>query len=86
VGDLRFEPQGALTDGSVDGLRSLGALIAGAPMHLAAGGWLWLEHGFDQAPACRALLVAAGFAEIRSVRDLAGLERVSGGCWAAGRG
>lgn len=78
-GDLRFEPRGALTDQSVDGLASVRAIIAGAPAHLAAGGWLWLEHGYDQAAACRALLVDAGFTQVTSERDLAGIERASGG-------
>ncbi|MBX3673351.1 MAG: peptide chain release factor N(5)-glutamine methyltransferase [Burkholderiales bacterium] len=78
-GDLRFEPRAALTDGSGDGLDSLRAVIAGAPAHLAPGGWLLVEHGWDQAPACRDLLAKAGFAEIASIADLAGIARVAGG-------
>lgn len=77
-GDLRFEPVGALTD-HADGLSALRTIVAGAPAHLAPGGWLLLEHGYDQAGAVRALLAAGGFLEVQSWRDLAGIERVSGG-------
>jgi len=77
-GDLRFEPRGALTD-EADGLAALRAIVAGAPDRLAPGGVLWMEHGYDQASAVRALLAARGFVDVRSARDLAGIERVSGG-------
>jgi release factor glutamine methyltransferase len=77
-GDLRFEPVGALTD-HADGLSALRIIIAGACAHLAAGGWLLLEHGYDQAARVRELLAAHGYTEVQSWRDLAGIERVSGG-------
>ena len=77
-GDLRFEPAGALTD-HADGLSALRTIVNGAPAHLAPGGWLLLEHGYDQAEAVRALLDARGFQEVQSWRDLPGIERVSGG-------
>jgi len=77
-GDLRFEPVDALTD-HADGLSDLRTIIAGAIRHLAPGGWLLLEHGYDQAEAVRALLAEAGYLEVQSWRDLAGIERVSGG-------
>jgi release factor glutamine methyltransferase len=79
TGDLRFEPGGALTDGSADGLDSIRAIVAGAPGHLAPGGWLLLEHGFDQSEPVRQLLIAAGFTERASIPDLAGIPRVAGG-------
>jgi release factor glutamine methyltransferase len=79
AGDLRFEPPQALTDGSVDGLGSIRAIVAGAGAHLAPGGWLLLEHGYDQAAACERLLAAAGFVERTSIPDLAGIARVAGG-------
>lgn len=79
-GDLRFEPQAALQDGAADGLGSIRAIIAGASEHLKPGGWLLFEHGYDQAEACRKLLTEAGFTGVFSGRDLAGIERVSGGC------
>ncbi|MEX3985712.1 peptide chain release factor N(5)-glutamine methyltransferase [Paraburkholderia sp. EG287A] len=77
-GDLRFEPRGALTD-EADGLTALRAIVAGALARLAPGGVLWMEHGYDQAAAVRALLESAGFGDVRSERDLAGIERISGG-------
>ena len=77
TGDLRFEPRGALTD-EADGLTALAAIVADAPRWLAPGGVLWMEHGYDQAQAVRALLAARGLADARSARDLAGIERVSG--------
>jgi release factor glutamine methyltransferase len=77
-GDLRFEPIDALTDHG-DGLTALRLLASGAAAHLLPDGWLMLEHGYDQAEAVRALLAANGFEQVQSWRDLAGIERVSGG-------
>jgi release factor glutamine methyltransferase len=77
-GDLRFEPAGALTD-HADGLSALRTIIEGARRRLPAGGWLLLEHGYDQAASVRALLDAGGYTEVQSWRDLGGIERVSGG-------
>jgi len=75
---LGHEPLGALVSGA-DGLDDLRAIITDALPHLRPGGWLLLEHGWDQAAAVRALLQAAGFADVQSRRDLAGIERCSGG-------
>ena len=75
-GDLRFEPMDALTD-HADGLSALRAIVAGAPGFLNQGGWLLMEHGYDQAQAVRALL--QGWNQVQSWRDLAGIERASGG-------
>ncbi len=77
-GDLRFEPIGALTDHG-DGLSALRAIIDGASAHLATGGWLLMEHGYDQAAAVRDLLKHRHFGHVQSWQDLAGIERVSGG-------
>lgn len=77
-GDLRFEPVDALTD-HADGLSDLRTIVDGAVPRLEAGGWLLLEHGYDQAEAVRAMLAARGFGQVQSWRDLAGIERVSGG-------
>lgn len=77
-GDLRFEPRGALTDGA-DGLRDLSVIVAGAVDRLRPGGALWVEHGWDQAAAVRALFNDAGFNQVSSLRDLSGIERISGG-------
>lgn len=77
-GDLRFEPVDALTDHG-DGLAAFRTIIAGARPYLRQGGRLLMEHGYDQAAAVRQLLVQQGYAEVQSWRDLAGIERVSGG-------
>ena len=77
-GDLRFEPAGALSSGH-DGLDAIRCIVAAAPRYLQPGGWLAFEHGYDQAPACRRLLQSAGFTQIFSRPDLAGIERMSGG-------
>jgi release factor glutamine methyltransferase len=78
AGDLRFEPRGALTD-EADGLSAIRAIVAGSGSFLAPGGRLWLEHGYDQAVAVRAILTAAGFTGVQSLCDLAGIERATGG-------
>jgi release factor glutamine methyltransferase len=77
-GDLRFEPRMALTAGN-DGLECIRFIIASASAHLVENGTLLLEHGYNQADACKELLVKAGFCEVFSRRDLAGIMRVSGG-------
>jgi release factor glutamine methyltransferase len=77
---LRHEPLQALASGA-DGLDDIRTIVARAPARLATGGWLLLEHGHDQAAAVRALLQAAGFGYVASRRDLAGIERCSGGVW-----
>lgn len=79
-GDLRFEPPQALAAGP-DGLDDLRIIIGGAPTHLNPGGWLLLEHGYDQEAPVQALLRDAGFADVFTRRDLAGQPRVSGGQW-----
>ncbi|MCX4165833.1 MULTISPECIES: peptide chain release factor N(5)-glutamine methyltransferase [Paraburkholderia] len=76
-GDLRFEPRSALTD-EADGLAAIRTIVAGAPRHLVPGGALWIEHGYDQAAAVRALLTERGFLAASSARDLAGIQRISG--------
>jgi release factor glutamine methyltransferase len=81
-GDLRFEPPQALASGA-DGLHLIRRLIAQAPGYLESGGWLLLEHGWEQAAAVRGLLADANFAALFSARDLAGHERVTGGCISA---
>lgn len=77
---LRHEPEQALTSGK-DGLDAIRKIIQQAPDHVNSGGWLLLEHGHDQADAVRALLANAGFNEVQSRKDLAGIARCSGGQW-----
>jgi release factor glutamine methyltransferase len=79
LGDLRFEPRSALVSAE-EGLADLGRLVTGAPAHLLDGGWLLLEHGFAQADAVRGMLRDAGFGEVSTRRDMAGQERITGGC------
>jgi release factor glutamine methyltransferase len=78
TGDLRFEPPLALACGA-DGLSAIRQIVADAPRHLTPGGYLFLEHGYDQAAALAGLLAAAGFSQIEQHCDLAGIVRVSGG-------
>jgi release factor glutamine methyltransferase len=77
-GDVRFEPAAALASG-VDGLAAIRRIVDGARAHLAPGGTLVVEHGFDQSERVRALFAAAGFAEIVTAKDLAGIPRVVAG-------
>ncbi len=77
-GDARFEPISALVSGH-DGLHDIRHIAAHAPDYLEPGGWLLLEHGYDQAAQVRELLQQAGFDDVFSACDLAGIERVSGG-------
>ena len=77
---LRHEPLQALASGA-DGLDDIRTIVAQAPTHLQPGGWLLLEHGWEQAEAVQALLRSAGFAEVQSRKDLAGIARCSGAQW-----
>lgn len=75
-GDLRFEPATALASG-VDGLDDIRAIAEGACMHLHPGGWLLVEHGWDQGAAIRALFDTAGLAEAFTAQDLEQRDRVT---------
>ncbi len=77
-GDLRFEPSSALASGT-DGLDAIGRIINAATRHLASGGWLLLEHGYDQGERVRLILVQHGFETVQTWRDISGNDRVSGG-------
>lgn len=77
-GDVRFEPSSALVAG-VDGLDDLRVIAAQAPSHLTPGGWLLLEHGYDQADAVQVLLRENGFVEVSSRTDLGGHPRITVG-------
>jgi release factor glutamine methyltransferase len=77
-GDVRFEPSSALVSGT-DGLDDLRLIVSQAPAHLEAGGWLLLEHGYDQGPAVRELLSRHGFEQIQTRRDLGEHERITFG-------
>ena len=77
---LTHEPLHALTAGE-DGLDDIQQIIELAPQHLLPGGWLLLEHGYDQASGVCELLARRGFARVQSRMDLAGIARCSGGQW-----
>lgn len=79
-GDLRFEPLAALVSGN-DGLDDIRIIIQEATHHLNDEGWLLLEHGYDQASDVAQLLADANFSYISHALDLAGIERVTLGCW-----
>ncbi|MEB1529193.1 peptide chain release factor N(5)-glutamine methyltransferase [Xanthomonas sp. WHRI 7945] len=82
-GDLRYEPASALASGA-DGLDDIRQIVAAAPAHLLPGGWLLLEHGWDQGEAVRALLTGAGFDAVATHQDLEARDRVSLGRRPAG--
>lgn len=75
-GDLRFEPPGALASGR-DGLDDIRRIVAVAPQYLAPGGWLLLEHGYDQAGRVADVLRATGLGDVQSRQDIAGIARVT---------
>lgn len=77
-GDLRFEPRAAL-DGGPDGLDAVRHIVTTAKQHLKPGSWLLFEHGHDQGERARLILHKAGYAEIFTAHDLAGIDRVSAG-------
>lgn len=77
-GDLRYEPRAALVGGA-DGLDCIRRIASDARKHLVPGGWLVLEHGFDQGPACVQLLTGLGYTTVSDTDDLAGLARVCKG-------
>jgi release factor glutamine methyltransferase len=74
--DLRYEPAIALK-GGVDGLAAIRRIIAGASDYMRLGGWLAIEHGYDQAESVQALLLAVGFEAVNTRRDLAGVLRTT---------
>lgn len=78
AGDLRFEPRTALTD-EADGLAALRRIVQGAAAHLSSGGWLAVEHGWDQGPAVRRLFEDAGFGDVATLQDAEHRDRMSVG-------
>ncbi len=76
TGDLRFEPIGALR-AAEQGMADLRAIIEGAPGYLRPGGWLMLEHGYDQARDTQALFAANGFISVETLTDMAGHPRLT---------
>lgn len=79
-GDLRFEPASALASGT-DGLDDIRRIVAQARDHLTPGGWLLMEHGWNQGSAVREVLSAAGYRKVFTEQDLEQRDRISGGVW-----
>jgi release factor glutamine methyltransferase len=82
--DLRHEPALALSSGA-DGLDAIRTIVRDAPSRHVAGGWLLLEHGLEQGAAVRALLSAAGYADVSTARDLEQRDRVTLGRYNRGQ-
>ena len=76
LASLQHEPDLALTSGA-DGLEAIREIVAAAPSHLQPGGWLLLEHGWDQGNAVRTLMRSADFTEVSTARDLEDRDRVT---------
>ena len=79
-GDVRFEPPAALSSGE-DGLDDIRFLISHAPGYLKPGGWLMLEHGYEQGDEVMRLLKQEGYSKVVCFHDLQGHERVTAGCF-----
>lgn len=77
---LGYEPLSALV-APAQGLADIQHIIKHAPAYLLPGGWLWLEHGYNQADAVQVLLQQAGFLQVASVKDYGNNWRITGGCW-----
>mgnify|MGYP003134406214 FL=1 len=82
-GDVRFEPASALVSGS-DGLDDLRLIISQAPDWLVEGGWLLVEHGFDQAEAVAQLFHTRGFKAVETRQDYGNRDRMTLGQWSSG--
>lgn len=82
-GDVRFEPASALVSGS-DGLDDLRLIITQAPDWLVEGGWLLVEHGFDQAEAVAQLFHTRGFKAVETRQDYGNRDRMTLGQWSSG--
>ena len=76
--DLRYEPRTALASGK-DGLDAIRVIVRDAPRHLHPGGWLLLEHGWQQGDAVRELMAKAGFVDDATEQDLEHRDRVTSG-------
>ena len=75
---LSHEPIAALV-AEDEGLADIARIAQGAPARLRTGGWLLLEHGWEQAPAVAAILARAGLVDVQTVADIEGRPRCTGG-------
>ncbi|MGR5066607.1 peptide chain release factor N(5)-glutamine methyltransferase [Photobacterium sp. DNB22_13_2] len=79
-GDVRFEPKSALV-AEDHGLADIQVISEQGRQHLRSGGWLLMEHGYEQGVAVREILEALGYQQVSTAQDYAGLDRVTMGCW-----
>jgi release factor glutamine methyltransferase len=79
-GDVRFEPSSALVADDA-GFADLRSIAMGSRSHLYLNGWLLMEHGHQQGCAVRQILTDMGYAQVETIQDLAGLDRITLGCW-----
>ena len=79
-GDLRFEPNSALVAGD-QGMADIRHIVETALNHMLPGGWLMIEHGYQQGERVRSVFVAKGYQQVKTIRDFGGNERVTMGCW-----
>ncbi|AWL11502.1 Peptide chain release factor N(5)-glutamine methyltransferase [Saliniradius amylolyticus] len=75
-GDVRFEPRSALVSGN-QGLADIEAIASQSGGYLSQDGLLIFEHGYQQGPQVRAILIRQGFSRVTTLSDLAGLERIT---------
>ncbi|HAD38526.1 MAG TPA: peptide chain release factor N(5)-glutamine methyltransferase, partial [Plesiomonas shigelloides] len=80
-GDVRFEPRSALV-ADEQGLADIRVIAAQSREFLLPGGWLLVEHGWQQATAVQAIFHAAGYQQVETVQDYGGNDRVTLGCYA----
>ncbi|MCW8332125.1 peptide chain release factor N(5)-glutamine methyltransferase [Photobacterium sp. SDRW27] len=79
-GDVRFEPKTALV-AEEHGLADIRVISEQGRRYLQQGGWLLMEHGFEQGEAVRNILLELGYSQVSTAQDYAGLDRVTMGCW-----
>jgi release factor glutamine methyltransferase len=84
-GDVRFEPLSALTSGQ-DGLDDIRLITEQAKRCLKTGAWLLFEHGYNQGDAVRRVMSDAGYTEVKTYPDLAGIDRITLGCFSLNKG
>ena len=80
MGDVRFEPQSALTAAD-EGFADLYHIADKAREHLLPGGFLLLEHGYQQAIKVRQKLIDLGYIDVATVRDFGSNDRCTIGTW-----
>ncbi|UJF22959.1 peptide chain release factor N(5)-glutamine methyltransferase [Shewanella sp. OMA3-2] len=80
IGDVRFEPQSALTAAD-EGYADIYHIADKAREHLLPGGFLLLEHGYQQAITVREKMIDLGYKDVATVRDFGSNDRCTIGTW-----